>query len=180
MTLGWPTRPPRLSDGHIVLRGWAATDAEAVHRACQDPEIQRWTTVPAPYEPHHASGFVGELAAELWASGRGAPFCISDSEDRLLGACGLVAVDHDRLTAEVGYWTAPDTRSRGASRRAVILLADWAFECGLRRLELLIEPGNLGSITVAERAGCSREGLLRSKAVVRGERRDMLIYALVN
>ena len=31
------------------LRAWRADDAAAIHDACQDPEIQRFTTVPSPY-----------------------------------------------------------------------------------------------------------------------------------
>lgn len=110
MSLDWPTQPPQLSNDETVLRGWASTDAEAVYVACQDPEIQRWTTVPVPYERHHASGFVGDVAVEQWSTRRGAPFCISDPHHRLLGACSLVAIDHDRLIGEVGYWIAPGAR----------------------------------------------------------------------
>jgi hypothetical protein len=29
-------------------------DVEAVFEACQDPEIQRWTTVPSPYTHNDA------------------------------------------------------------------------------------------------------------------------------
>ena len=40
------------------LRPWNPADADAVHRACQDPDIQRWTAIPVPYLPEHAQGFV--------------------------------------------------------------------------------------------------------------------------
>lgn len=91
-----------------------------------------------------------------------------------------MTVDHARLIGEVGYWVGPAGRGRGVAPRAVRLLANWAFaEGGLARLELLIEPANTASLAVAERAGCEREGLLRSKAIVGGERRDMLLYSLL-
>jgi len=46
---------------------------------------------------------------------------------------------------------------------AVRLVAGWAFGAlGIERLNLLTMPGNAPSQRVAERAGFSREGLLRA------------------
>jgi ribosomal-protein-alanine N-acetyltransferase len=47
----------------------------------------------------------------------------------------------------------------------------------LYRVELYIEPGNAGSIHVAEAAGYRREGLLRSQQEIGGARRNMLLFA---
>ena len=49
----------------------------------------------------------------------------------------------------------------------------------MQRIELWIEPGNAPSLRVAEEAGFTREGLLRSFMVVAGQRRDMLMYSRV-
>ena len=66
------------------------------------------------------------------------------------------------------------------AQNAARLLAGWAFtDVGFERLELYIEPANTVSCAVAEKLGCEREGVLRSKAVVRDQRRDMALYALV-
>ena len=177
----WPDSAPILTGGSLRLRAWGPKDADAVFAACQDPGIQRWTLVPVPYEPQHAAEFVGELAASQWAAGTGAPFAVATAgDDEVVGACGLVAVDGENLVAEVGYWVAPWARGRRVAQDATRLLADWAFtEAGFERLELYIEPGNAASCAVAEKLGCEREGVLRSKAVVRDQRRDMALYALV-
>ena len=179
--LKWPSSPPSLTDGALRLRGWDPDDAGAVYSACQDAAIQRWTTVPAPYRPEHASGFVGDYAPSQWAAGSGGPLAVAAADsDEVLGACGLVRVDAGNLVAEVGYWVAPWARGRGVALRASQLLAGWAFrEVGFKRLELYIEPANAPSCAVAEKLGCEREGVLRSKAVVRDQRRDMALYALV-
>lgn len=177
----WPSSPPILTGGSLRLRAWDPKDADAVFAACQDTSIQRWTRVPAPYEPQHAVGFVGELAASQWAAGTGAPLAVATAgDDEIVGACGLVAVNAQDLVAEVGYWVVPWARGQRVAQRATRLLADWAFtDVGFERLELYIEPANTTSCTVAERLGCEREGVLRSKAVVRNQRRDMALYALV-
>jgi len=49
----------------------------------------------------------------------------------------------------------------------------------LHRIELHIEPWNIGSIRVAETCGYEREGLLRSHQEIGGIRRDMLLYAAI-
>lgn len=181
MALRWPTEPPTLTGARVVLRTWRADDADAVYEACQDADIQRWTTVPVPYLHEHAVGFVGDHVPGEWAARRGAPLCIAaPADDRVLGAVGLVRVDERDLIGEIGYWIAPWARGQGVATEAVALVAGWAYdELGLARLELLIDPDNTASRSVADRAGFLLEGTLRSRAVIRGDRRDMAIYALI-
>ena len=180
-SLDWPTSPPVLTDGHVTLRSFAPHDAGAVFAACQDPDIQRWTTVPVPYLEEHARGFVTDYASSQWTKRAGAPFAVvSADDDRLLGSCGLVSVDADALVGEVGYWIAPRARGQKVAQRAARLLCDWALgDGGLARVELLVEPDNLASCAVAEQIGCEREGVLRSRMVLRGVRRDTVMYALL-
>ncbi len=152
-TLGGPNDPER-------LRPWAECDINSVHTACQDPEIQRWTTVPVPYLPEHARGYITELAPAQWRDRTAALFCVAASDDdRVLGACGLVSVHAGSSTAEVGYWLAPTARGRGTAARAVMLLADWALGSGgLGRLEFHIDGDNEASHAVARNLGCVGEG----------------------
>ncbi|WP_206685980.1 GNAT family N-acetyltransferase [Kribbella qitaiheensis] len=75
----------------MTLRAWRPSDAAAVSEACQDEQIQRWTTVPSPYLREHAEGFVGELAPGAWTTRSGAGFAVVDpAGGGLLGACGLI------------------------------------------------------------------------------------------
>ena len=177
--LNWPESAPTLADGDVTLRPWRGADAEAVFRACQDEQIQRWTRVPAPYLHEHASDFVGELAAEQWALRMGAPFAVVDGDDELLGSCGLVTIQERDQLGEIGYWIAPRARRRGVARRAAALTARWAFGVGFARLELYVETENVASCGVAEAIGARREGVLRSRALQRGARRDMVVFGLL-
>ena len=52
----------------LVLRPYRPGDVEAVHRACQDSEIQRWLRVPSPYTEADAVEFV--TASSVSASSR--------------------------------------------------------------------------------------------------------------
>lgn len=180
-SLSWPSTVPVLTDGRLALRGWRAGDADAVLAACQDAETQRWMDVPVPFLPEHAAALVAEQSRAQWSSRRGAPFAITlTDEDRVLGSCGLVAVSAEHLVAEVLVAVAPWARGRGVARGALRILCDWALGgLGLARLELYIEPANAASRAVAARLGGEFEGVLRSKALIGGTRRDMALYALL-
>jgi RimJ/RimL family protein N-acetyltransferase len=155
--------PVELSNGDLTLRPWCPTDAEAVHRACQDPEIQRWTTVPNPYLPEHARQWVAEASPRRWADGTAASFGVFDTASgTLLGSNGLVTIDHRLGSGEIGYWTAPWARGRGVTVRGIRAVARWAFRSlGLRRLTWLAVLGNHPSRLAALRAGFHIEGRIR-------------------
>jgi RimJ/RimL family protein N-acetyltransferase len=60
------------------------------------------------------------------------------------------------------------------------LLARWVFESlPFRRVGLLIDRENAASLRVAERAGFTREGVLRSNTIIKGRRCDMVSYSLL-
>ncbi|MFG1887452.1 GNAT family N-acetyltransferase [Micromonospora sp. NPDC049051] len=156
-------KPVEIVEDGLLLRPWQADDADAVLRACQDPDIQRWTTVPRPYLPGHAHGFVTEAAPADWSAGTGAPFAVCDAATgELLGSCGLVSIDAGLRSGEIGYWTAPWARGAGVSVRATRAVARWAFDAlALRRLIWQAEVGNHASRLAALRAGFRVEGRLR-------------------
>ena len=60
------------------------------------------------------------------------------------------------------------------------MLVAWAFEArGYARIQLHTLPGNEPSARVAERAGFKREGLLRSFAMMKGGRTDIVMFSLL-
>ncbi len=146
----------------LLLRPWRAGDAAEVLRACQDPEILRWTSLPDPYRPEHAETFVTEHTRRAWTDGSSAPLGIFDpGTGELLGSHGLVSLG--RGTGEIGYWIAPWARRRRVATRATHAVATWCLHTlGVRRIDWRAEIGNYASRLVAERLGFQLEGVLRS------------------
>jgi RimJ/RimL family protein N-acetyltransferase len=169
-----------IDDGAIRLRLKRDADLEAVVAACQDPEIPRWTRVPEPYTEADARAWFEEQDRKR-SDGSGLDLLIVGArDDRLLGSVGLVQLDWEELRAGIGYWVARESRCRGIAPRAVGALARWAFEAlPLARLEITVQAGNTASQRVAERAGFTREGLLRSYAIIKDRRRDMVMFSLL-
>ena len=173
-------RPPQpvLIGPKVLLRPWVAADVAAVFAACQDVEIQRWTTVPSPYTWADAVAYVAEVAPALWERG-GAVFAVTErATGGLAGSIGAHGIRDG--VAHVGYWTAPATRGRGLATDALRTLTGWFLrEGGTARVELVVEPANVGSVRVAEAAGFTREGLLRQRLVLRGRRADVVMYSML-
>lgn len=175
---GMPIDPPVLLGACARLRPWRADDADALLRACQDPDIQRFTTVPSPYHRDDAEKFLAERVHEVPLDG-GAAFCIEriDQPGTVVGSMALLHVRGG--VGEIGYWGAPWARGRGYVTDALDTVVAWAFGEGrAERLELLIEPANGASRAVARRAGFAEEYLDPARTLRDGSVRALLVYGL--
>jgi RimJ/RimL family protein N-acetyltransferase len=174
-----PAEP--LVDGPTALRPWRDSDDIAIAVACQDPEIVRWTNVPANYTERDARLYLLERWDAIH-SGTRAPFAIVAADDlaHLLGSVSLMRFDWDHARGEVGYWLARTARGEGHATRAVRLICRWGFRTlGLQRIELLAGLANGPSQQVAVRAGFTREAILRSYLDAKDGRLDTVAFSLL-
>jgi RimJ/RimL family protein N-acetyltransferase len=174
--------PTALIEGETALRPWRDSDLEQLVALCQDAEISRWTRVPTPYTHNDGRLYLLHRYDQAHTAER-APFAITTPDrETVLGSTSLMHLDWDHRNAEVGYWLGAPARGEGHATRAVTAICRWAFtELKLHRVGLLAATGNTASQRVAERAGFTREALLRSYAVDRadgGRRLDMICYSL--
>jgi RimJ/RimL family protein N-acetyltransferase len=172
-----PPDPP-LGDGIVTLRPFRTADIPDIVAACRDPEIPRWTRVPDDYTEADAQAFLA-MAAEGREAGTAIVLAVCDAvSGGLLGATGIHGIGEG--TGEIGYWIRREARGRGIAPRSVRLVSRWALtQVGLARLELLAEPANPASQRVAEKAGFTREGVLRSYREIKGTRRDFVMFSLL-
>ncbi|MFE2230738.1 GNAT family N-acetyltransferase [Streptomyces kronopolitis] len=177
-------KPVTLTTERLVLRPFEPSDAPAVHAACQEPDIPRWTSVPSPYGVEDAERFVGTVVPEGWRDDTTYNFAVvSRADGSFVGAMGLVRLARLRTPerqAELGYWTAREHRGRGYTVEAARAVLRWAFrDLGVERMEWHAEAGNDGSRAVARRLGFHMEGTLRAQLVREGIRRDVWIGSLL-
>lgn len=178
-------QPPRVSDGQhpdpIILRPITPADVEAEFDLGQDPDMQRWTTVPVPYRREHAEGFVAAVAGG-WADGSSLELGIEALDDhgvaRLAGNVGLRPDGSGG--AEIGFALAPWARGRGVMSRAVRLMLTWGFaELDLQVVHWKAHEGNWASRRVAWACGFRVEGRVRGLLCARGVRYDGWIASIV-
>jgi RimJ/RimL family protein N-acetyltransferase len=164
--------------GPVVLRLPEERDADAIARACNDPEIAAFLPlIPSPYTRDDAVAWITKMAPATWEAG-GADFVIAGTATgEVLGVVGLKPPDRFG-GGEVGYWLAPGARGRGVATTAVRALAAWAFAQGMPRIALLADVENVASQQVALRSGFEREGVLRGAGTSRdGARTDLAAFA---
>lgn len=78
----------------------------------------------------------------------------------------------------IGIWIRPEHRRRGHGAEAQRLAAAYLFEhTFLPRVEAGTEADNVGEQRALEKAGFSREGVLRKACYRGGEWRDMVVYS---
>ena len=151
----------------------------AVTAACQDPEIPRWTVVPHRYTERDAREFIGGLDDDL-AAGRELALAAVDPGGRLLGAVGMSSFEWPDLKGEIGYWIAREARGRGVASARLRLLSRWALTTsGSSGSSCSANPENEASQRLAERAGFTREGLLRRYRCRHGVREDLVMFSLL-
>ncbi|NCX32211.1 MAG: GNAT family N-acetyltransferase, partial [Actinobacteria bacterium] len=134
------------------LRPVQTDDAEWIYRACQDAEVQRWTTVPRPYTREHAESFVRDQAGERLANA-----IIDARTGEPAGMAGIHNITDG--VATVGYWVAPWARRRGAASTAMRILPTLAARLGhVNVVQATIAETNTASRRTAEHAGFAVAG----------------------
>jgi len=173
--LGWVLPAVPLSDGEVVLRAWRPADAAWYAATARDRQIQRWTSELADL----TADAVRDAIDRMHRTGSHAGLAILDAgTGALLGNAALSRSQHDPNTGEISYWLGPAARGRGAAARAVRLLVDWAWQCGLHRVKLFTHIDNVASQRVAEAAGLIRERVVPSYRTIKGETWTAVIYGL--
>jgi [ribosomal protein S5]-alanine N-acetyltransferase len=174
----WPTG--RVAYGPVVLREFSELDLPMAIELGTDPYVPLIGSLPANASQQQAQDWINRQRGRH-AEGAGFSFAIADAAtDRAVGDIflGIKQLPHGRDSA--GYSVIPSARGRGLAAAALTALTSFAWSVqALHRIELYIEPWNVGSAKTAERAGYDREGLLRSHQEIGGRRRDMLLYASV-
>lgn len=97
----------------------------------------------------------------------------------VLGGGTLHHLDTKRSVIEIGYWLFPRARGRGVATKVARALAEYAFTLGIQRVAAYVEVGNIPSERVLERAGFTREGIIRSLPQSEGHRVDKTIFSLL-
>ena len=169
-----------LAGARCRVRRWRAGDADALARHANNINIARHLRdrFPHPYTAADARAFLAFVSREDAA----ATNLAIEVAGEAVGGVGLSqGFDVERYSAEIGYWLGEEFWGRGITSEAVALVTARAFErLQLLRIFALPFADNAPSVRVLEKAGYTREGLLRSSAVKYGQPRDQLLYARLN
>ena len=151
-------------------------DLDTVAPAFMDDEVGGAANMPRlTREELHAQ--LGQLSTMLEGGVMIPLLVLADGE--VQGGGTLHHFDWDHGQVEIGYWLLAAARGRGTATKTARFLAEYGFSLGMERIEARVFAGNSASERVLERAGFTREGVIRSMPMRAGGRADQTLFSLL-
>jgi RimJ/RimL family protein N-acetyltransferase len=169
-------------DPIVCIRPIRVDDVDALYEAVDESrdELSRWFGWCHPVYSREDTAAWLALAETACEVEREYSFAIEDEAGGLFGTCGLNRIDRVTQTANLGYWVRTSAAGRGVATSAARQTCAFAFrEANLFRLEIVAAVSNGASQRVAEKLGAVREGILRKRSLVAGEREDAILYSIL-
>ncbi len=170
-----------LTTERLNLRKFCYGDLNFVYRHFSDGEVCRYLF---DNEPVKTLEEAEEIV--LWAND------ISGSPDHHrwilevkgyglpMGTCGFHRWDKRNKIAEIGYDLASGYRKKGYMTEALKAMLGYGFEkMVLNRIEAFVYVGNEDSLSLLEKLGFAKEGIIRDKHLFRGEFYDHYCLSLL-
>ena len=184
----WPEEIPTLKSDTLTMRPMRPSDAEDIYRAVQDPEIPKFTTLPADYPIDLAIEFTNTRAAASFVNKTELVFVIEDSRlatvgypysNGFAGVMSLHTIDIPNHRAEIGYWLAKEARGQGICTKAAELITEYGLmTIGFKRIDGIVDVRNEPSKAALLKAGFEFEGIMKSYVTRRdGSQLDMALFA---
>jgi RimJ/RimL family protein N-acetyltransferase len=178
VTPSQPAGPARAAPPGLRLRPVQAGDLELLERWRADAAVQGrfgWFGFAPPgtlRRRHDADGLLGEDRGNLLVEAGGTP----------IGEVSYVSVHHGPPPASrafnIGIWLLPEHRGRGHGAEAQRQLAAYLFATTLvERVEASTDVANATEQRALERAGFTREGVLRHAQFREGGFHDLVLYS---
>lgn len=171
---------PTLRTRRLSLRAARMSDAPAMYDYSRDPEVARHVLWEAHASIHQTRGYIRYLLRQYRAGGP-STFVIELSEERrVIGTIGLMWVQKENGSAEIGYSLSRRYWNRGLMTEAVEAMLRFCFvTLRLNRVEAQHEVDNPASGAVMRHVGMKREGLLRQRVYNKGRFVDVELYAIL-
>ena len=164
----------------LELRPWRRSDAADTARYADNPRVAEnlRDLFPNPYTLADAESFI---AACLEAGDRDQLCRAIVVDGTAAGGISVTAgTDVYRRDAELGYWLGEPFWGRGIMTEAVRRICREAFSrLDIVRIHAAVYARNGASCRVLEKAGFTREGILRQSVYKNGEVLDACLYALL-
>jgi RimJ/RimL family protein N-acetyltransferase len=174
------TRRPMLAGERLWLRPLERRDLEAYAAGANDPLVGGLAGFTEPIGRDGAERWF-ERASERMLSGELLSFAVCElNDDRFVGSISLRGIERTDGHAELGIYMDRDHQGSGWGTEAQRVLLDHAFgEMRLERVFLTVSPSNARAIRSYEKAGFTREGVLRHAYWHRGDWVDAILMSIL-
>ena len=171
---------PTLRTPRLTLRAVRMSDAPDMYAYSRDPEVARHVLWDAHASIHQTRGYIRYLLRQ-YRSGAPATFAIElTAERKVIGTIGLMWVQKENRSAEVGYSLGRPYWNQGLMTEALNTLLRFCFDTlRLNRVEAQHETDNPASGAVMRHVGMQYEGRLRQRVYNKGRFVDVDLYAIL-
>jgi RimJ/RimL family protein N-acetyltransferase len=164
---------------HVDLRPLLAGDVAHAERVANDPDYLGEFGV---YALEAAGDVARRFALDGYLNDDHGRLVVVDKSGRTVGAVSYIAVFHgpppSNRVYNIGIDIDPAHRRRGYGAEAHVLLARYLFATyTIERVEASTDVGNIPEQRALERAGFTREGVLRRAQWRAGAWRDVVLYS---
>lgn len=171
---------PKLETERLLLRKMTEADLPALYAYGRDPEVSKYVT----WEQHRSlddTRMYLDFVLHRYNNEQLAPWAIEHKESsEMIGTIDFVYWKPNQHIAEIGYALHREYWGKGIMTEAAKRIIQFGFEeMNLVRIEAVCLPENTGSFRVMEKAGLEYEGMLRKARYIKGENRDIKMYAIV-
>ena len=171
---------PVLQTERFIVREFTPKDAPSLARFANNRKI--WACLrdrfPHPYSEKDAAEFIGMVSGQPPSTS----FAI-EIDGKAVGAVGIIPQDPNdvyRYSAELGYWLGEPYWGKGLMTEIVRLFVKEAFQrFNFWRIYAGVYHNNPASMRVLEKAGFTREGVLRKAAFKDGNILDEVRFSLL-
>lgn len=176
----WGTELPTFHTPRLTLRPLSESDAADLFAVFSDPAVVRYWDGRLMTTLQDATRYIAEIRQhfrrrELFQWGVAAR-----TDNRVIGTCTLVNHSPVHERAEIGFAISHERWAQGLGSEAVRALVTFAFDSLLlHRLEADVDPRNERSLRLLDRLGFQREGQLRERYFLNGERQDAVVMGLL-
>jgi ribosomal-protein-alanine N-acetyltransferase len=170
--------PEIINTGRLTLRRPRISDADDIYNYASDPDVVKYVAFKRHQSPVDAINFLN-YQNSLWneAKGFGYAICLKDSEKLI----GMIDIRFKNNSAGFGYILNKQFWKKGIMSEALTILVSWSLQQPkIFRADALCDSENPASARVMEKAGMSKEGLLKRWSVhpnISDEPRDCYIYS---
>lgn len=171
---------PALTTERLLLEEIEDIHADDMFKIRSDERVVRYLD----REPHKTVEESMEMISSIrksYSEKNGIDWAIINrSTQEVIGYIGYWRLLRERVRAEIGYALKPEFWHKGIMKEALVKVIEFGFEqFGLHSIEANINPLNIGSIKLLEKAGFKKEAYFREDFLFNGRYVDSVIYSLL-
>jgi RimJ/RimL family protein N-acetyltransferase len=173
--------PVDLADSHVRLEPYRPQLRSEVDKAL-NCDSDAWNLFAMSGQGEHFDAWWNNLTRQM-SAGQWVAYAIRDlASGAVVGTSSFLNIKVERQCVEIGAtFLHPNARSGTANPASKLLMLEYAFARGVRRVEFLTDVRNLRSQAAIAKLGAQREGVLRRDRITwTGHVRDSVLFSITD